>query len=41
MEALTLAEILNLHDLSSYGNVSQDEADRRLRTLTALAIVER
>lgn len=40
-EALTLAEIMRLHDPSSYGNISPDEMDRRVRTVTALAFVER
>lgn len=40
-EAVTLAEIMRLHDPSSYGNISPDEMDRRVRTVTALAFVER
>ncbi|KAF9877876.1 hypothetical protein CkaCkLH20_04452 [Colletotrichum karsti] len=40
-EAMSLAEILGLHDPASYGNISPDEADRRVRTVTAMAFVER
>ncbi|KAL0931320.1 C6 transcription factor [Colletotrichum truncatum] len=40
-EAMSLAEILRMHDPSSYEGLSPDEKDRRVRTVTALALVER
>lgn len=40
-EAITLAEIMQLGDLQTYGSLSIDERDRRLRTLLCLTIIER
>lgn len=40
-EAISLAEIMQLGDLQTYGSLTADERDRRLRTLLCLTIIER
>lgn len=40
-EAITLAQILKLHDPSAYESLDHDERERRLRTYWILAITER
>ncbi|EXK24403.1 hypothetical protein FOMG_18865 [Fusarium oxysporum f. sp. melonis 26406] len=40
-EAQVLAELLHLNDPSGYGNIMPGEFDRRVRTVTALIIIDR